>query len=177
MICPLCIDGPALVEVLKQGHLAAREHGLDLSRSFVVGDHPHDVEFAINGGARGVYVLTGHGQRHRGELYPGAGPIVPGLPEAARWILAESEKGPVPGSVEAAASILRAGVPVAAPSANRFGRISPTQAGHVVEELGGAVDRVLDNGPCPVGVESTIVSVVGPQPALLRPGGIPVEEI
>lgn len=47
---------------------AAREHGIDLARSFVIGDHPHDVELAVNAGAQGIYVLTGHGAKHRSEL-------------------------------------------------------------------------------------------------------------
>lgn len=63
---------------------------------------------------------------------------------------------------------------LAAPSANRFGRVSPTRAQHVREELGEAVDMVLDGGPCRVGLESTIVSFIGGRPLLLRPGGIPV---
>ena len=61
------------------------------------------------------------------------------------------------------------GVPgVAAPSANRFGRVSPTTAAHVVDELGDAL-CVLDGGACPVGIESAIVDCTRPQPALLRP--------
>jgi L-threonylcarbamoyladenylate synthase len=64
-----------------------------------------------------------------------------------------------------------------APSANRFGRISPTTAGHVRGELGKAVNLVLDGGPCSVGVESTIVSLVGGVPRLLRPGGVALEQI
>jgi L-threonylcarbamoyladenylate synthase len=67
--------------------------------------------------------------------------------------------------------------PLAAPSANRFGRISPTTAEHVRSEFGDAVKLVLDGGPCKTGVESTIVSLVGPVPALLRPGGTPVEAL
>jgi L-threonylcarbamoyladenylate synthase len=63
---------------------------------------------------------------------------------------------------------------LAAPSANRFGRISPTTAQHVRAELGEAADMVLDGGPCRVGLESTIVSFVGGTPLLLRPGGISV---
>lgn len=63
---------------------------------------------------------------------------------------------------------------LAAPSANRFGRISPTTAQHVRTELGETVDMVLDGGPCRVGLESTIVSFVGGTPLLLRPGGISV---
>ncbi|MBB6174757.1 L-threonylcarbamoyladenylate synthase [Nocardiopsis mwathae] len=66
---------------------------------------------------------------------------------------------------------------VTAPSANRFGSVSPTTADHVREELGGAVDFVLDGGPCLVGVESTIVDVSGGEPAVLRPGGVTREEL
>ena len=61
---------------------------------------------------------------------------------------------------------------IAAPSANRFGRISPTRAVHVQRELGSLVDLILDGGPCRVGIESTIVSFVGEAPQLLRPGTI-----
>lgn len=64
---------------------------------------------------------------------------------------------------------------VAAPSANRFGRVSPTTAKHVRDELGGDVELVLDGGACRVGVESTIVDLSGPSPRLLRPGGVPKE--
>ena len=66
---------------------------------------------------------------------------------------------------------------IAAPSANRFKRISPTQAQHVAEELEGFVDMILDGGPCQVGVESTIVDLSGPQPTLLRPGQISRRQI
>ncbi|HSO06336.1 MAG TPA: L-threonylcarbamoyladenylate synthase [Pelomicrobium sp.] len=66
---------------------------------------------------------------------------------------------------------------VAAPSANRFGRISPTTAADVIAELGSAVDLVLDGGACPVGIESTIVDCSGEQPVLLRPGSITAEAI
>jgi histidinol-phosphate phosphatase family protein len=65
---------------------AAREHGLDLRRSFVIGDHPHDVELACNAGATGVYVLTGHGLKHRGELR-GDEIVTGNIAEAADWIL------------------------------------------------------------------------------------------
>jgi histidinol-phosphate phosphatase family protein len=65
---------------------AAEEYRLDLRRSYAVGDHPHDVEFAHNVGACGIYVLTGHGAKHRRELEQNA-VVVPGILEAARWIV------------------------------------------------------------------------------------------
>lgn len=77
-----------------------------------------------------------------------------------------------------ALALLRAfGGGVAAPSANRFGSVSPTRAQHVISELGPLVDVVLDGGPSAVGVESTIVDVSGPTPTLLRPGGISSVEL
>jgi len=66
---------------------------------------------------------------------------------------------------------------VAAPSANRFGRVSPTTAQHVQADLGGLVDYILDGGPCPIGVESTIVDCTVTPPQILRPGGIASEAI
>jgi L-threonylcarbamoyladenylate synthase len=77
-----------------------------------------------------------------------------------------------------ARSLLRAaGCPVAAPSANRTGLLSPTTAAHVAESLGGACAAIVDGGPCPVGVESTVVDLSGGSAAVLRPGGVPVEDI
>ena len=71
--------------------------------------------------------------------------------------------------------LLRAfGGPVAAPSANPSGRVSPTRADHVLDGLSGRIAAVLDGGPCAVGLESTIV-LADPDPVLLRPGGVPVE--
>jgi L-threonylcarbamoyladenylate synthase len=67
--------------------------------------------------------------------------------------------------------------PIAAPSANPFGYLSPTTAEHVREQLGSQVDLILDGGPCPVGVESTILSLLEERPRLLRPGGVSLEEI
>ncbi len=67
--------------------------------------------------------------------------------------------------------------PVAAPSANPSGRISPTTAAHVLAGLAGKIAAVVDDGPCGVGVESTILGLAGPDPVLLRPGGLPAEDI
>jgi len=66
----------------------------------------------------------------------------------------------------------RGGMGVAAPSANRFGRISPTTARHVADDLGDRVALIVDGGPCDVGIESTIVAFIDGEPVLLRPGGI-----
>lgn len=73
--------------------------------------------------------------------------------------------------------LARFGGGVAAPSANRFGRVSPTTAAHVHHDLGGLVEVIVDGGPTPIGLESTIVDLVGPEPTLLRPGAISVAQL
>jgi L-threonylcarbamoyladenylate synthase len=83
----------------------------------------------------------------------------------------------VPSHPVAQALLHAFGGGIAAPSANRFGHISPTTARHVREELGDRVDLILDGGPCDVGIESTIVDVSGATPVLLRPGRVSEEEI
>ena len=75
------------------------------------------------------------------------------------------------------AVLSRFGKPAAAPSANRFGRISPTAAGHVVEELGGRIPLIIDGGPCAFGVESTIVAPRDGALCVLRAGPITAEEL
>ena len=77
----------------------------------------------------------------------------------------------------ALALIKAAGVPLAAPSANRFTQLSPTTADHVRRSLGADVDLILDGGPCEVGIESTVLSLAGSQPVLLRPGRVSRAEI
>ncbi len=73
--------------------------------------------------------------------------------------------------------IRRSGLPIAAPSANRSGRPSPTTAQHVFEDMEGRIPLILDGGPCRVGVESTVISMVGERPMILRPGILGREEI
>ena len=73
--------------------------------------------------------------------------------------------------------IRRAGVPVAAPSANLFGRTSPTSAQHVENQLAGSYEALIDGGICRVGVESTVLSLTGPTPVILRAGGLAQEDI
>ena len=133
------------------------------------------------------------------EALPG---LVQSVPEKARSLIARFWPGPlsvvlpkrecVPDIVtsglpdvavrcpdhEVALQLIReAGVPIAAPSANRFGGVSPTTAEHVAEQFGDQLAHILDAGPCRVGVESTVVSFVQEQPVVLRPGGVTMEEI
>ena len=83
----------------------------------------------------------------------------------------------IPSQPVARQFLAAAGCPVAAPSANRSSSISPTTADHVAGDLDGRIDLILDGGPCPVGLESTVVDLSTERPALLRPGGLAVEEI
>ncbi|MFH1707604.1 MAG: L-threonylcarbamoyladenylate synthase [Planctomycetota bacterium] len=254
---------------------AACDHGVDLSRSFVIGDHPADIACAANAGARGIYVLSGHGAKHRNELAvpcevtegisdaadavlcaraaevlrhggivafptetvyglgadaldriavrrifdvkgrPRTHPLIVHLESSAmlgEWavevpdiavrlaehfwpgpltiILKRSTKVPdeVTGSQETigirvpshslAQRLLKEfGGGLAAPSANRFGRVSPTTAEHVLNDLGSDVDFILDGGPCKIGIESTIVDLSAGSPVILRPGGVPQEDL
>ena len=249
---------------------AACDHGIDLSRSFVVGNHPSDVELAVNAGARGIYVLSGHGHKHRNELdapceivegirnaadsilcieaaavlgkggligfptetvyglgadarnaaavrrvfkvkeRPPTHPLIvhlKGISEIMKWtaevpdfamrlaerfwpgpltiilrrasgVLDEVTGGQdtiglrVPANQLAQRLLAEFGGGIAAPSANRFGRVSPTTAAHVLDDLGSDVDFVLDGGPCEIGIESTIVDLTGSSPVILRPGGV-----
>jgi L-threonylcarbamoyladenylate synthase len=83
----------------------------------------------------------------------------------------------VPAHVTALALLRAVGRPVAAPSANRSGQVSPTTPQHVLDGLAGRIDAVLDSGPCPLGVESTVLDLTTDRPFLLRPGGATVEAI
>ena len=128
--------------------------------------------------------------------------LVEQIPDAARRLTAEFWPGPlsvvlpkrscVPGIVTAGlpdvavrcpvhpiahALIGTAGVPIAAPSANRFCAVSPTTAEHVAEQFGDRLSVILDGGRCEVGVESSVVSFEDDEAVLLRPGGVPPEEI
>jgi L-threonylcarbamoyladenylate synthase len=104
---------------------------------------------------------------HR-EPSPLARLVSAGLSTAAvRW----------PAHPVARALVEAAGVPLAAPSANRSGRISPTSAADVAEELQGRVELILDGGPCPLGIESTVVGFDGERPLLLRPGAVARSDI
>ena len=135
--------------------------------------HPQEVQQV----AREVPPLA---RRLMERFWPG--PLTLVLPKATRVPLTttgglDTVAVRMPAHPVALALVREAGVPVAAPSANRSGRPSPTRAEHVLQDLGDAVDLVLDGGPCPVGVESTVLDVTGPVPVVLRPGGLPKESI
>jgi len=99
--------------------------------------------------------------------------VIPGIVTAGLDTVAVR----MPDHPVALALIRAAGVPVAAPSANPFGRVSPTRATHVARQLGDRVGLILDGGPCRVGVESTVVLLAEGRAALLRPGGLSLEAI
>jgi len=108
------------------------------------------------------------------------GPLTLVLPRAAAVPLVVTSGGPsvavrVPDHPVARALIAAAGTPVAAPSANLFSRPSPTTAAHVLEDLDGRIDLVLDGGACAVGVESTVLDLTGSPPRILRPGAVTIE--
>jgi L-threonylcarbamoyladenylate synthase len=83
----------------------------------------------------------------------------------------------VPGHPVALSLLRQVATPIAAPSANRSGHVSPTSAAHVLDGLDGLIAAVLDCGPCPVGVESTVLDLSGPHPVMLRPGGVTQEAL
>lgn len=83
----------------------------------------------------------------------------------------------MPSDVTAAALITSSGVPIAAPSANLSGKPSPTTARHVIDDLDGRIDAIIEGGDCQVGIESTVVDMTGSIPAVLRPGIITREQL
>jgi L-threonylcarbamoyladenylate synthase len=116
------------------------------------------------------------------HFWPGALTLV--LPRAADSPIAllataglETVATRAPSHAVAQALIAATGRPLAAPSANRSGTISPTSAEHVAQSLGERVDLILDGGPCAIGVESTVLDLSTPAPTLLRPGGATREAI
>lgn len=119
-----------------------------------------------------IAVPTPRAQRLAAACWPGPLTLVlrrrPGVPDVVTAGL-ETVAVRVPAHPLALALLRACGVPLAAPSANPFGRISPTTAAHVREQLGDAVAEVLDGGPCSVGIESTVLQV--DPPCILRPGG------
>jgi L-threonylcarbamoyladenylate synthase len=112
------------------------------------------------------------------------GPLTLVLPRAADCRLSllvsaglDTAAARVPAHEDARRLLGAAGVPVAAPSANRSGRLSPTTARHVADDLGDRVAVILDGGPCRIGLESTVIDLAGARPAILRQGGLTQEAL
>jgi len=139
-----------------------------------------------------VHVATVDAARALSSAWPAAadrlaerfwpGPLTLVVPRAAAIPDAVSAGLPtvgvrVPAHPVAHALLVEAGIPVAAPSANRSSHVSPTTAEHVRRSLGARVDLVLDAGPTPVGIESTVLSLAGAVPTVLRPGSISLAEL
>ena len=139
-----------------------------------------------------VHVASASAARAWAASFPGAaraladafwpGPLTLVLPRSDRVPDAVTGGRPtvglrVPDQPVARALLERFGGGIAAPSANRFGRVSPTTAAHVAADLGGRVDLVVDGGPCTVGVESTIVEVDGDRLAVLRTGAVTAADV
>ena len=139
-------------------------HAADLESAAALGD--------LDAGA-------GHGASLAEAFWPG--PLTVVVPRTAALASEVSGGSTVglrcPAHPDALALIRAAGLPVAAPSANQFGRVSPTEADHVLAELGGRIRWILDSGPTPLGVESTVVQCVGETARMLRPGGVSVEDL
>jgi len=146
-------DHPLIVHVASVGDLAAWVTEVpDVARAVAEAFWPGPLTVVLARSSRAADVVTGG--RDTVAVRVPSHPLVLGL---------LAELGP--------------GAGLAAPSANRFGGVSPTTAAHVLADLDGRIDAVLDGGPCDVGVESTIVDLTGPQPEILRPGGISAEAI
>jgi L-threonylcarbamoyladenylate synthase len=131
-------------------------------------------------GKQGVF--NGHASRLAEAFWPG--PLTLVLPASGDCTVSDLARAGldsvglrVPAHPLAHALLEAVGRPVAAPSANRSGRVSPTDADHVLADLAGRIEAVLDGGPAEVGVESTIVACLEERPRLLRPGGLPREAI
>ena len=140
--------------------------------------NPLIVHVADADAAAAVAVWSEPALRLASAFWPGALTLV--LPVAAGSTVAPAVTAGqrtvavrVPGHSVALDLLRRCGVPLAAPSANRSGRVSPTTAAHVASDLGDEVDLILDAGPCRLGIESTVVALVANIPQLLRPGAVP----
>ena len=127
-------------------------------------------------------IATAQARRLAASLWPG--PLTLVLPRRSGCTVSllasaglDTSAVRVPAHDVALALLREVGRPVAAPSANRSGHVSPTTARHVLDELGGRIAAVLDCGGCAVGVESTVLDLTGAEPVLLRPGGATVEAI
>lgn len=144
--------------------------------------NPLIAHFATEESAREAVAFTDVADRLADRFWPG--PLTLVLPRRTPCPLSllvsaglETAAVRVPSGPLAGTFLSAAGVPVAAPSANRSGRLSPTAAQHVANDLGDHVAVILDGGPCAIGLESTVVDLSGAQPTILRQGGLSQEEL
>ncbi len=197
MQCPVTQDISLAARLLREGKLVAfatetvyglGANALDehaIARVFATKERPYFdpliVHFAeLTQLRRAVRDFPSEMERLAHHFWPG--PLTLVLPRSD-WIPDLVSSGldtvavRIPGDERARELIRLAAIPVAAPSANRFGKISPTSAEHVVDQLGDRIDLVLDGGPCRIGVESTVLQWTTDGPVLLRFGGLPLEEL
>jgi L-threonylcarbamoyladenylate synthase len=132
--------------------------------------------------AERLAVFNSPARRAAARFWPGPLTLVlPRQPSAGLSMLASAGLDTVairvPTHPVAQALLRETECPIAAPSANRSGRVSPTEAAHVAEDLGDEVALILDDGPTPVGLESTVLDLSGEAPALLRPGAVTSEAL
>ena len=144
--------------------------------------NPLIVHVAVPEEAETVAVFNERARRLARHFWPGPLSLVlPRREQSGVSLLASAGLDTVavraPDHPVAQALLRKTGRPVAAPSANRSGRVSPTEAAHVAEELGDEVALILDAGPTRVGLESTVLDLSGEIPTLLRPGATAIEEL
>ncbi len=161
----------------RQGEAVARLYAAKGRPAF----NPLIAHVADIAGARRLGLFSGDAERLAAAFWPGPLTLVlPKRPDCPVSDLAlaglDSVAVRVPAHRTAQALLAAFGGPVVAPSANRSGHVSPTSAAHVLADLRGRIDLIVDGGSCAVGLESTIVSCLG-EPALLRPGGLPRADI
>jgi L-threonylcarbamoyladenylate synthase len=197
VVAPLTSEVGEAVEVLRRGGLVAfptetvyglgadAENEAALRRVFEVKGRPTGHPLIVHLGAAGqldewASDPPGSARVLAGAFWPGPltmlvrrSPRVPDLVTGGR----PSVGLRVPDQPLALRLLAEFGGGVAAPSANRFGHVSPTTAAHVQADLGDGIDLILDGGPCRIGVESTIVDLTQDHPEVIRPGGIPVAEL
>ncbi len=144
--------------------------------------NPLIIHVADAAAAAGLVEFDARAHSLAGRFWPGALSLVlPRRPDCPVSLLAgaglDTLAVRVPNHPVAARLLAAAGCPIAAPSANRSGEVSPTQAGHVAASLGDDVAMILDGGPCALGLESTVLDLGRDQAAILRPGGVTREAL
>jgi len=197
MTCPIGTDIPTAAEILQSGGIVAfateTVYGLGanafdaaaVARIFAVKQRPSFDPLIVHIAELEQWndlapFRTELVDRLAAEFWPGPlslvadkSPIVPDLVTAGLTSVAMR----MPAHPVARELLQACALPVAAPSANQFGQISPTTAEHVAAQLGDQIDYILDGGPCAVGLESTVLDVTREPPVILRPGGLTRDRI